>query len=227
LFRLAPFVWQNGGDIVDNAAAPSKLTLDTPEAREAFEWFVNLQTLEHVVPNAEQEAGESSENRFLNGKLGMYFNSRRGVPTYRTIAAFQWDVAPLPRNTQPAGILHSDAYCMTAATENKTAAWKFIEFANSEAGQKIVAQSGRTVPSLIAVAESEYFLSSDLPPANSRVYLDTIPFIRSVPMMSNWVGIEETISREIERAFYGDATVDEAIKKSTQIAQPYFDKTYP
>jgi multiple sugar transport system substrate-binding protein len=227
LFRLAPFVWQNGGDIVDDPANPTRLTLDSPEAREAFEWFVNLQVVEGVVPDANQEAGEESESRFLNGRLGMYFNSRRGVPTYRTITSFEWDVAPLPSKVQPAGILHSDAYCMTAATENKEAAWTFIEFANSFTGQEIVAQSGRTVPSLIAVAESPAFLSPDLPPANSRVYLDTTPYIRGVPIMSTWVGVEETVSQEIERAFYGDATVDEAIQKANEVSQPYFDQVSP
>ena len=39
----------------------------------------------HVVPDAVEEKAENSESRFLNGRLGMFLNSRRGVPTYRTI----------------------------------------------------------------------------------------------------------------------------------------------
>jgi multiple sugar transport system substrate-binding protein len=39
IFRLAPFVWQNGGDIVDDPENPKRLTLDTAEAREAVAWF--------------------------------------------------------------------------------------------------------------------------------------------------------------------------------------------
>ncbi len=42
LIRLAPFIWQNGGDIVDNLDHPTRFTLDTPEAKEAFQWFVDL-----------------------------------------------------------------------------------------------------------------------------------------------------------------------------------------
>ncbi len=223
LFRLAPFIWQNGGELVDDPEAPTRLDLDSPAAREAFQWFVDLQVAEKVVPDANAEAAEPSESRFLNGRLGMYFNSRRGVPTYRTISAFTWDAAPLPRGTQAAGILHSDAYCMTAATPNKEAAWQFIEFANSFAGQEIVAQSGRTVPSLIAVAESPAFLTPDLPPANSRIYIDTVPAIRMVPIMPTWVGIEESASKEIARAFYGDASVEEAIAAALAHTQEYFD----
>ncbi|WP_343407660.1 extracellular solute-binding protein [Candidatus Amarolinea dominans] len=80
------------------------------------------------------------------------------VPTMRTIKNFDWDVAPLPRGSQSASILHSDGYCMAGKSKDKEAAWKFIEYANSVTGQEIVARSGRTVPSLRMVAESASFL---------------------------------------------------------------------
>ncbi len=224
IFRLAPIIWQFGGQLVDDLEQPNRLMLDSPEALAAFQWFVDLQVKEQVVPDAVAESAESSESRFLNGRLAMYFNSRRGVPTYRTITSFDWDVAPLPRGEQAAGILHSDGYCMAQHTANKDAAWTFIEFANSVTGQTIVAASGRTVPSLVAVAESEAFLSPDLPPANSHVYIDTIDTLGRVPIMTTWVGIEETSSEEVKRAFYGQVSVEEAAKTAVSLAQPYFEK---
>lgn len=223
LFRLAPFVWQNGGEVVDDLDNPTRLTLDTPPARAAFQWLVDLQLRHQVAPSRVAEAAESSESRFLNGRLAMFFNSRRGVPTYRTITSFTWDIAPLPAGPIPAGILHSDGYCMAAAAQNKTAAWTFIEFANSIEGQTIIAASGRTVPSLITVAQSPAFLDG-LPPASSHLFLDTIPMLRAVPTMSRWIAIEETAGREVERAFYGEATVDEAIAAAIQLTQPEFER---
>ena len=224
LFRLAPFIWQAGGDLVDDPENPTRLTLDDPASLEAFQWFVDLQVSEHVAPDAVAEAAESGESRFLNGRLGMYFNSRRGVPTYRTITGFEWDVAPLPHGRHTAGILHSDGYCMAASAEHKEAAWTLIEFANSFEGQTLVAASGRTVPSLRAVAESEAFLAPSAPPAHSRVYLDTIPTLGRVPTMDTWSAIEETVSREIERAFYGQATVAEAAASADELSRPYFER---
>src|SRR4051794_27144355 len=61
LIRLAPFVWQNGGDIVDNTVHPTRLTLDTPEAKEAFQWFVDLQNKHHVVASQVENASEQDE----------------------------------------------------------------------------------------------------------------------------------------------------------------------
>jgi multiple sugar transport system substrate-binding protein len=222
IFRAAPFIWQNGGELVDEPAAPTRLALDTPEAREALQWFVDLQLVHHVVPDAVAEAAEDSESRFLNGRLGMFLNSRRGVPTYRTIEGFDWDVAPLPQGKERAGILHADAYCMPSVAENKDAIWSFIEFANAAEGQHIIAASGRTVPSLRSVAESPTFLNPGERPANSQVFLDVIPNIRGVPIMETWVDIEDLTGEELSRAYYGQASLDEAIGAAIERAQPFF-----
>lgn len=211
IFRVAPFIWQNGGYLVDNQESPMRLTIDTPQAREAIQWFIELQVRHHVVPNAEEEAAEDSESRFQNGQLAMFLNSRRGVPTYRQITGFDWDIAALPQNKQQAGILHADAYCMPSLAKDKQLIWKFIEFANSPEGQTIVAESGRTVPSLKSVAESQAFLDPNSKPQNSQVFLRTIPFIRRAPIMETWVDIEELAGDELEQAFYGNASVDEVI----------------
>ncbi|HUM70697.1 MAG TPA: sugar ABC transporter substrate-binding protein [Chloroflexota bacterium] len=139
IFRLAPFVWQNGGDIVDNRVQPTRLTLDSPEALAAFQWLVDLRLKEGVTPDAVAESAEASETRFLNGRLAMIFDSRRATPIFRTITGFTWDIAPLPHDEQESGILHSDAYCMANLTKDKDAAWMFIEYANSVSGQTIIA----------------------------------------------------------------------------------------
>jgi len=222
IFRLAPFVWQAGGDLVDDQLTPTRLMLETPEALEAVQFFVDLQVKYHVAPSAEEEASEESESRFINGRLGMFFNSRRGVPTYREITAFDWDVAPLPQYKERASILHSDAYCLPAASTNKPAAWTFIEYANSPEGQTIVAASGRTVPSLISVAESPAFLDPNARPANSQVFLDTIPYLRGVPIHPNWADVEEISGEEIYRAFYGETTVEDAMITAIRRTAIYF-----
>lgn len=227
LFRLAPFIWQNGADLVDDPRQPTRLTLDSPGSLEAFQWFVDLQVLEHVVPDSTAEQAESSENRFMNGRLAMFFNSRRGVPTYRTVTGLDWDVAPLPVGVFAAGILHSDAYCMAANAGDKDAAWTLIEFANSADGQLIMAGTGRTVPSLRPVAESPAFLDPDQPPASSQVFVDAIPLLRRVPLLPEWPRIEEMASREIERAFYGQATVPEAAQSAISTTLPYFQTDQP
>ncbi|MFZ5921120.1 MAG: ABC transporter substrate-binding protein [Chloroflexota bacterium] len=222
LIRLAPFVWQAGGEVVDYDANPSTLTIDSTKAIQAAEFFFSLQTVHHVAPGLDEETAEDSESRFINGRTAMFFNSRRGVPTYRESAAFDWDVAPLPRGETRAGILHADAYCLPGASKHKDAAWTFIEFANSVEGQTIVAASGRTVPSLISVANSPAFLDPSAKPANSRVFLDTIPYIHALPVHFNWIEIEDIASEELWRGFYGQTDPLDALQRAIQRTRVYF-----
>ncbi|MCP5097054.1 MAG: sugar ABC transporter substrate-binding protein [Chloroflexi bacterium] len=222
LFRLAPFIWQNNAPLVDDINYPTRLVLTRPPSLAALQWFTDLHNVHGVVPGRVEEAAQDSESRFLAGTTAMFLNSRRGVPTYREIGRFVWDVAPLPNGAGSAGILHSDAYCMSATAVDKTAAWAFIEFANSVAGQTIIAGSGRTVPSLIAVAESDAFLDPPQPPSRAQVYINNAPILQRVPVISTWQEIESVADEEIERAFYGDISVEEAARLAFQRTEEYF-----
>jgi len=226
LARFAPFIWQHGGEVTNNDLNPTKLALDWPLSLQAISWVVDLQTKYKVVPNVEEEASEDSESRFMNGRLGMYLNSRRSVPTFREITAFDWDVAPLPRDQHIASVLHSDGFCMPSSVENKDLVWKFIEFANSPEGQRIVAKSGRTVPSLKSVAESKEFLDPTQKPSNNRAaFLDMADFIRALPISPTWIDAEEAVDQELTRAFYGEISVEEAIQAANNLAQPFLADT--
>jgi len=222
LYRLAPFIWQNDALLVDDWAHPTRLTLTRPPTLEALQWFVDLRQLHAIVPDRVEEQAQDSESRFVGGTTAMFLNSRRGTPTYRKIDRFEWDVAPLPNGETSASVLHSDAYCLSAATMDKEAAWKFIEFANSVTGQTIIAGSGRTVPSLIEVAESAAFHTTNYPPNRSYVFTDSAPILRLVPVISTWQEIETTAGEEIERAFYGEITAEEAARLAVQRTEEYF-----
>jgi multiple sugar transport system substrate-binding protein len=213
IIRVAPFVWQNGGEIVDNPEKPTKLTLRDGPAREALDFFLNLQLVHRVVPNEAEATAEDLEARFMNGKLGMYMASRVATPAFREITGFDWDVGPLPVGKERASILHSDAFCISKDAKNKDLAWAFVEYSQSPPGQIRAADLGRTVPSLKEVANSDVFLKPTLPPASAKVFLDAIPDMHLVPIVSTWPRIESMANEEIERAFYAMAPVEEVLTK--------------
>jgi multiple sugar transport system substrate-binding protein len=219
VIRIAPFVWSNGGELVDDDTRPTRFTLDTPEAKAALQAFLDLRS---VVPSDQEVEAEDDESRFANGRLAMLLQSRRSTPTFRTITAFDWDVASLPVHQAPAGILHSDAFCMTAASKHKDAAWKFVEFALGPDGQRILAQTGRTVPSLIAVARSDAFLDPAQRPKSSQVFLDVVPNLRSVPSISTWPEIEDRAEGILENGLYGGTPVDEVVRQLDAATRPLF-----
>lgn len=222
LVRVAPFVWQNGGEIVDNQTKPTRLVLDSPAATETMQFLAGLLVKNRVVPSSTDEIMESFESRFIHGRMAMFINSRRGVGLYREQAKFNWDVAPLPHGKQSADLLQTDGYCLPAASKHKDAAWKLIEFASSPEAQEILMRAGRMVPPLKALAESDKFLNPSQEPASEHVFLDSMDSMRRFPIDPNWWEIEEIAGENLERGFHGDIPVQEAIDRAIDRTLPYF-----
>ncbi|WP_224248345.1 ABC transporter substrate-binding protein [Hyalangium gracile] len=202
LARLAPFLWQAGGDVVDNLQRPTRFLLLTQPSQDALRFVLELQRVHRVTPSLEEAKSEDLEARFMAGRLGMLLQSRRLVPTLRSVQALDWDVAPLPRNRAAATVLHSDAYCMARDSKVKDQAFRFVEFALGPVGAELIAHTGRTVPSLRKVAESPAFLDPSQRPASARVFLDSIPTIRRLPSTPEWNELETRADPIVEEWFY-------------------------
>ena len=226
IIRVAPFVWSNGGELTDDPDKPTRFTLDEPAAREALEFIVSLVREDGVVPTESEVAGQDSETRFINGKVAMFLSSRRDTPVFREVTSLRWDVLPLPISEQPAGILHSDAYCISAGADAKEAAADFVAFAMSADGQTLAALSGRTVPSLKEVATSGAFLDPSQPPAHSEVFLNSIENnMRRTPVIPTWPEIEDAAEEILTKAFYQEGyTIDDAIEELDEVTRPLFEE---
>jgi multiple sugar transport system substrate-binding protein len=227
IIRLAPFVWSNGGEVVDDAEHPTRFALGSLDSIRPVQSFLDLRGVHGVTPTDEEAESADFETRFLEGSLAMMMESRKVVPAFREITDFEWDVAALPVHRRPATILHSDAYCMTAASEHQEEAWTFLEFALGPEGQATAAATGRTVPSLRSVAESEAFLDPNQAPESSQVYLDNIPFIRAVPHIDTWPEIEDVVNGLLEEAYYeptGSGEAGELVLTILDRTAPLFER---
>lgn len=227
LIKIAPFVWQNGGEFVDDAVEPTRFTLRDGKARAALDFYFDLSLVHEVVPPDGAEQSLDKRSRFLNGQLGMYLSSRVEVPTLRTIEDFQWNVGPVPKpagTDQATTILHSDAYCMAADSTRKDDAWRFIEFAMGQRGQEILAESGRTVPSRLDVAGSTAFLQPGTEPENPEVYLRNLERMRISPTIGSWPKVEQVGDAIVEDLFYGRIPRDEGIERLHRETDPLFEQ---
>ncbi len=222
VIRLAPFVWSGGGELVDDERRPTRFVLERPSALAALQQFLDLRSRYGVTPTDQDREAEDDDSRFANGGMAMLLSSRRSTPTFRTIEDFDWDVAPLPVLREQAGILHSDAYCLASASSRKDAAWSFIEFALGPEGQRVVARTGRTVPSLIAVSRSRAFLDPRVRPKNAQVFLDGIPVIRRVPSISTWPEIEDAVAPILEQGLELGVPAAQVARQIDEATRPLF-----
>ena len=205
--RAAAFIWGGGGELTDDPVEPTKFAFG-PDDR----GLQALLSLAEFAPSATEEESKPSDERFIEGELGMFLSSRREVPLFRTIEAFEWDVAGFPTIAEPATVLHSDGFCM-AKGAGAESAWRFVEFASSPEGQQILSRGGRTVPSRRAVAESSAFLDPSRPPESDQVFLDQIEVMRALPTTKNWTAVEEAADDALSSAFYGRLTPEQAVER--------------
>ncbi len=179
-----------------------------PEELRALKYFIELRRVHKVVPSLADSESEDLEARFAAGRLGMLIESRRITPALRDVPDLDWDVAPLPSERQTATMLHSDALCMAKASAKKDLAFRFIEFATGPEGAPILARTGRTVPSHMAVSRSADFLAPGRQPAHAQVFLDQIPHIQRFPNIGTWNEIETRADPIVEEWFFGNERIE-------------------
>ena len=222
IIRIAPFVWSNGGEIVDDPAAPTGFALDSPAASEALDFVISL-AHDELIPTEKEIVAQDLETRFVTSKLAMLLSSRRDVPAFREVRGLNWDVGPLPIADEPVGILHSDGYCISTGSDAPDIAADFVAFATGEQGQTLAALGGRTVPSLVSVSESGAFLDPTQPPASSQGFLDGIANLRRTPVLPTWSEIEDLAEEILTRAFYEPGyTIDETIEALRSATEDLF-----
>lgn len=134
-------------------------------------WFNEGRTLASAKTQIETGA-----DPFLTGRIGLAGPfGRWKVPVYRAITDFDWEFAPLPHTpgVEPVNGIFTTAWAMAANSRQKEAAWTFIRFVSGEPGQRMIAETGLAIPSMIRVAESELF-RDPAKPHNDDVYLRAV-----------------------------------------------------
>lgn len=217
--RMAPFIWSNGGTIVDDDEKPTRTTLHEPGARRALQSVVDL-IESGATPSKEEMAAQGLEEQFMTGKVAMFMSSRVEVPALREQRGLEFDVAALPTMGRPASVLHSDAYCIASSSRHKDAAAKLIAYAVGQQGQTLTALGGRTVPSLRSVATSAAFLSPTRAPVSSQVFIDAVPHLRHTPVTPSWPEIEDIMGTQLQRAFEDGVPLDDVLADIQEQVDP-------
>jgi len=209
LRTMAPLVWSGRDEIVDDVERPTRIMLNTEAGRRAFKL---LGPLQDKGIDATERAAADPEARFGRGEVAMLIESRRAVPALRK-AGLDFDVVPLPIVLEPATLLASDGYCVAKASRNPSLARAFARYAVGPDGGKVLAATGRTVPSLKSLAMGAVFLDPAKPPKSSQVWLDVLPTAHRLPSVAAWNEAEEVADGLLEQLFARKIIVDEAMRR--------------
>ena len=158
-YDMEPFwgalVWAYGGDVIN--AADGKTLISSPEATAAFQFMSDMWVTDKSMPT-EQQLAQYGWDGFLSGVSAMGVSGHWSIPEYSQVA-FKWDIAPMPLGPKGrATSVNSAGFVISKDSKNPDAAWEFVKYAFSDAGQTELAKIGLAIPVRKSVAESAAYL---------------------------------------------------------------------
>ncbi|MGI6132490.1 MAG: sugar ABC transporter substrate-binding protein [Bacillota bacterium] len=203
--EFMPFVWQNGGRILDEKGRPA---VTEPEFIEALDFYAKL-FHDKLAPI--DSGGTDLFQEFAKGTMPMYFSgpwminlTNEQVPEI----AGKWSVAVCPKKKTRTSFVGGCNLVVFRDSRNKDAAWRFIEFM-SDAGNQLewFGVSGCLPAAKVSWDAAE--LAGNPMMAVFREQLDDAQAPENVPQ---WAQIEAAIQRRVQEACYGKKTAAEAAR---------------
>ncbi len=203
-----PFVWQNGGDVLN--AEKTKSVINSKEAEGAFQFLADLILKYKVSPTLSQQQ-VFGWNPFGSGKIGMYITGKWMVPIYKD-AKFKWDVQVLPKGKKQIAIANSVGFVIYKNTKSSKEAFEYVKFIATE-GQKYLLKLGSSVPCSRTAVFSKDFLDPSQPPANKRAFVQEISYSKILPFHPKWNELWEVWTKYPELMFNGKIGIKEGLLK--------------
>lgn len=217
-----------GGGALDEKAENS--IINSPENKQAFEWMVDGMQRGIITDPVDLKSFQSNTAVFPSGSAAMRIGIYARVQAANE-AGLNYDVTLLPKG--PDGkrvspvIANSWVINQKSSDEKAQAAWEWIKYWTTEDDvQKQWTELGEAVPVKKSVAESEVFLKAGEQPANRQAFLDSLEFAQTLDNNAVWEEWVGKFNEHAERAFLGDATVDQALSEADAAVQAVLDDFY-
>ncbi len=141
-FTFMPLVWASGGDILVDGG--KRATLDTPQMRDAVNFYRDLVAKGLVPESAKTDSGSNFFGGFATDKIGIAplgaFAIGNLVKNYPHV---EFGVTFLPGKTGgKSSFAGGDNFVVTAGRNNMDAVREFLDFVYSPEGQTLLAKGG-------------------------------------------------------------------------------------
>jgi multiple sugar transport system substrate-binding protein len=216
-----PFVFQHGGNILDDLQEPTRTTYDDPLTIDAVEWYADLVFEHNVIPTPEQmraafPGNEGVYRGVFRGGAGLWGGtlSERGGLTWRGRTwTMEWGVVALPRDAQSMTLINAEGFFISSHTQNREACWRWVKFLSER-------PSYRLVPARRSVLASDAYENE----VGTEVAIAARDSLTHAIMISPQLAafgevIEETFFPAIEAVLAQEATPEEALAEAQRQAE--------
>jgi multiple sugar transport system substrate-binding protein len=198
-----PFFWQAGGEILDESG---NFTLDSDACVEALTYYDSFFE-EGLAPTAAMEPG-ALETGFANGEIGSFISGpwMIGVVTEAGADPATWTVAHQPTEDAGTSFVGGGNISVFSDSENKTAAWAFVDYVSRPEVQVKWFQTINDLPSVQAAWDDPALADDELLSA----FGDQLADAKAPPAIATWEQVaEEAIDAQVEQVTVGDVTPEE------------------
>ncbi|MGB9377813.1 MAG: sugar ABC transporter substrate-binding protein [Mycobacteriales bacterium] len=214
---FAPFVWQDGGELVSNG----KLTADSPQVKEAFTeygWYFKQGLAAKSIP-----PGFDVTKAFADGSQPMFFSGPWSVgilnDTHPELKG-KWAIAPMPSKQTATSFVGGSNMGLFKKSAHKAAAEKFLAFLGQPETQAKFYGLVKDLPANKA-AWQQGPLAGD---ANMKVFGKQLDDAKSPPALPHWEELSAKLDSWIEKVARGDASADQAAAGFQRDGEPLVGK---
>lgn len=197
--EYVPFLWSNGGQIMDDQGV---FHLNSPEAVEALT-FYNSFFDEELTPTTVPE-GFDITPAFVSGTHPMFFSGpwHVGLITEAGGADLEgkWALAPMPRKASATSFVGGANLVVYEASPNKDLAWAFVQYLTDPATQ-VDWYAEATVLPAVQSAWDDPELADD---ENVAMFGEQLQDTQAQPAIATWSEISAAMNAALEKMTAGD-----------------------
>ncbi len=221
--RFMPFLYSFGADVI--ASDCKCCTLNTPEAKEAFQFVVDLETKHRVMAPgvAAMGAGQCRELMAFE-KVAMLIEGPWALSIIDDLnpqlgAHDVLRAASVPVKSDYTGQSRTTAelttWAINANTEYPDESWLLIKFLTSKPIQEKFWRDNYVIPSRLDISGGDKYspnpeLAEDI--YWSMVFAQELPYVKIVPQMEEWPEIIELVNVATQEAWTQQKTAMDALR---------------
>jgi multiple sugar transport system substrate-binding protein len=208
-----------GGQVISEDG--TKITIDSAESKAALQWLQDLFVTSKVSPPpGQQDIGQIMASGKGAMRSGGYWDRWAAETTWE----FNWGMAPMPKG--PAGtngsMLQTDAFAISASTENADAAWEFEKFATSHDAGMILWDSNYIPGSRPDVWEDPTVMENKIHSIWIKAMQEAAPL--RYPANYRLREFEIAMDQILGNLWLGNRSVDDAVAEAMATGQEIMDK---
>ena len=202
--QYLPFVWSNGGEVMNEQG---EFTLDDPANVEALEYYASF--FEEGLTSAQPE-GFDITPAFVQGTFPMFFSG----PWHMALIAETggedieglWTVAPMPARESATSFVGGSNLVVFRDSDNRDAAWAFLDFVSRPEAQSAWYQEVGALPAVQDAWDTGELAEDE----HLATFGEQLQDAQAPPPIPTWEEVASAIDDQIERAAVGGVPPEEA-----------------